>query len=161
MFVLSVLAIEYGREVFVYFRAQRVLDAAAVMGIGMMIFVAVLYGWYLPGAEYLRVSPRVADALKRQGATSAGDVIMIDYKEPSLAFYQGATIREQRQNDYLQKTDDTLRPRWLVITDRIWQKTPEPIRGRWIEVDRIRGWAYADGGNTVQVLVLRRKSALD
>jgi hypothetical protein len=156
MLVLSLLGIEYARQVWLYFRAARVTDAAAVMGIGMMLFVIVLYGWYLPAADYLRISPRVADVLRRDGATR--NVLMIDYKEPSLAFYQGGSIREQRDNDYLQKTSPLLWPKWLVITEAVWRTVPQDIRDNWLELDRVHGWAYADGGKIVDVLVLRNRA---
>jgi 4-amino-4-deoxy-L-arabinose transferase-like glycosyltransferase len=156
MLVLSLLGLEYARQVWLYFRAARVTDAAVVMGAGMMVFVIVLYGWYLPAADYLRISPRVANVLKRDGA--GRDVLMIDYKEPSLAFYQRGAVREQRANDYLQTTSPFSWPRWLVITDTVWRKVPPDLRDRWIELGRIHGWAYADGGRIVDVLVLRNRA---
>jgi 4-amino-4-deoxy-L-arabinose transferase-like glycosyltransferase len=160
MFILTILSIEYARQVWLYFRARRVLDAAAVMGIGMMAFVAVLYSWYLPRADFLRISPRVADVLIGNGATKAGDEIMIDYKEPSLAFYQGGTIREQTDDDYLVKTDPILLPPWVVVTDRIWRSMPEEARARYTVVGTVRGWWYANKGQVVDVLVLRKRADL-
>ena len=41
-----------------------------------------------------RLDPRRRTSC-RNGATDAGSVVMLDYKEPSLAFYQGGTIREE------------------------------------------------------------------
>ena len=48
-------------------------------------------------------------------------------------------------------------PRWVIITDEVWRKTPERIKGGWTELGRVRGWDYADG-RVVQVLVLRKRA---
>jgi 4-amino-4-deoxy-L-arabinose transferase-like glycosyltransferase len=159
MFILTILSIEYARQVWLYFRGRRVLDAAAVMGIGMMAFVTVLYAWYLPRADFLRISPRVAEILHSNGATTRGDEMMIDYKEPSLAFYQGGTIREQTDDEYLVKTDPILLPPWAAVTDRIWKSMPDDARVRYTVVGKAHGWWYANKGQVVDVLVLRKRSS--
>jgi 4-amino-4-deoxy-L-arabinose transferase-like glycosyltransferase len=129
-----------------------------VMGIGMMLLVAVMYGLVLPHIQSLRIAPRVADVLIRQGATRPGDAIMIDYKETSLAFYQGGTIRPQRDNQYLQHTSPDQWPRWIVLTADVWKQTPPSIQQRFDVIDTVHGWNYADGGRVVDVMVLRKRS---
>ena len=54
---------------------------------------------------------------------------MLDYKEPSLAFYQGGTLREHRATI---DTDGVLAsaPRWLVITREVWERSPKDARDR-------------------------------
>jgi hypothetical protein len=127
------------------------------MGIGFLVFVAALMGVYLPRADFLRISPRVAQILKDHGATVPGQVIMIDYKEPSLAFYQGGTIREQRLNRFLVETPPQDWPRWIVLTDRIWRDTPAEIQAQWDILGSVRGINYAGGGRWVEVMVLQQQ----
>ena len=61
---------------------------------------------------------------------AARDVQMMGYKEPSLAFYQGGTIREQSENDFLIKHPQSEWPKWLVIRQDLWDKTPAEIQQR-------------------------------
>ena len=115
------------------------------MGGGMMALCAVAFGLYLPRRQYLRTSVRVADTLRRHTATGPGEVIMLDYKEPSLAFYEGGTIRE---NPNLVLTDKLLQsaPPWMVITRDVWQspKTEEAARRKLEVVQTVRGLDIAE-----------------
>lgn len=155
--LLTVMSVEYARSVLRFFKAARVLDAAAAMGLGMMLVVAVIYGVYFPSATFLHVSPQVAQILRDEGAVDAGDVVMIDYKEDSLGFYQGGTIRRQN-NDYLVRTERWDWPRWVVITDRIWKTMPKSIQDEFDELATVRGWWYVKGLKKVDVMVVRKKS---
>lgn len=151
---LALAALAFGVAVFVAFLRQRVTAGLLVMGIGMAAVYAVLYGLYLPSAGVLRVSARAAEILSRVGATGMGDAIMLDYKEPSLAFYQGGTIRE---NSAMVLSHELLDagPPWLVVTAEVWEKTPADVRARVEVVDSVRGLAYADGGRVVEVMMVR------
>jgi 4-amino-4-deoxy-L-arabinose transferase-like glycosyltransferase len=80
MIAVSLVALAYAYEVYIHFSRRRPLDAAAIMGVGMLLFVTMLYGMYLPHAPFLRISPRVAQVLIDHDATRRGDAIMIDYK---------------------------------------------------------------------------------
>jgi 4-amino-4-deoxy-L-arabinose transferase-like glycosyltransferase len=153
--IFSVLTAEYGRNVYVAMRAGRPLVASGIMGVGMFVLVIVLHVGFLPAAGFLQVSRRVADVLKANGATVPGEEIMIDYKEPSLAFYQGGTIREESRDDYLATVDPIFWPRWIVVTDSVWEKTPEEKKKLLEEIGTVRGWDYA-GKGVVEVKVLRR-----
>lgn len=160
MAILTVLAFEYGRSVWRFFNAHRVLDAAATMGIGMLIIVAVLYGLYFPNATFLHISHQIARVLKDEGATYPGDVVMIDYKEDSLAFYQGGTIRRQGDHLFLLTSEPWEWPRWIVLTDRVWQLVPPAVQGQFDIVKTVRGLWYVKGSKIVDVHVIRRKSVL-
>jgi 4-amino-4-deoxy-L-arabinose transferase-like glycosyltransferase len=153
--VFTVLAAEYGRNVYVAMRAARPLVASGIMGVGMFVLVIILHVGFLPAAGFLQVSRRVAEVLKANGATTAGDEIMIDYKEPSLAFYQGGTIREESRDDYLATVDPIFWPRWIVVTEEVWEKTPAEKRRLLEEMGMVRGWDYA-GKGVVEVKVMRR-----
>ncbi len=160
MILLPILSLEYARSVYIHFRAARPLDAAAVMGIGMAILVTICYGLYLPNAPFLRMPQQVADVLIDEGATHRGDAMMIDYKEMSLAFYQGGTIRPQRDNDFLINTLPLEWPRWIVISEAVWKRMPDAVQKRLEVVRTVRGLNYAGddeaGHHVFNVLVLRK-----
>jgi hypothetical protein len=155
---VAIVGFEYARSVLVSFRAGKPVYAAAVMGVGMMLLVALLYGAWLPRIPAIRLSTRVADVLRAEGATQPGDAIMIDFKEPSLAFYQGGTIREESRNNYLtEETRTAFWPPWIVMTRRIWDGLPHQVQSKWDVVAGERGWWYASKGRPVEVLVIRKR----
>jgi hypothetical protein len=94
---------------------------------------------------------------------------MIDYKEPSLAFYQGGTIREADTPDLLRKTPGD-QPHWAVITRTAWDAIPAKFKDvanntagqpftagpHWRIIDSQRGWEYADRGRVVELLVIQK-----
>jgi 4-amino-4-deoxy-L-arabinose transferase-like glycosyltransferase len=137
------------------FWKQRPLDAARVMGLGTLAFVVCATAAFAAQAQFLDVSRRVAEVLIREGATGPGAVQMIDYKEASLGFYQGGTIREENDNTLLLRGNEPSWPRWLVITDRIWEPVPQDVRDRWHVVETVSGFNLAKG-KRVNVMVLRR-----
>jgi len=155
LLIFSVLVGEYVRNVFVAVRAGKPLVAAGGMGVGMFILVIVLHVGFLPEATFLQVSRRTGAILNADGATTAGDEIMIDYKEPSLAFYQGGTIREESRDDYLTTVDPIFWPRWIVVTEDVLKKTPDEKTHMLEEIGSVRGWDYA-GKGIVEVKVMRR-----
>jgi 4-amino-4-deoxy-L-arabinose transferase-like glycosyltransferase len=126
-------------------------------GMAMLMAVTALYALVLPHVRQLRISPRVADILIDQNATHPGDAIMIDYKEPSLAFYQGGTIREQRDKNFLQNTPSSDWPRWIVLTREIWDAWPQAIKDQLQIVGDVNGLNYADGWRKEDVIVLRKR----
>src|SRR5439155_2010520 len=109
----------------------------------------------------LRLSVGIARILNHNGVgakeTHPGDVQMMGYKEPSLAFYQGGTIREQSENDLLTKHSPTDWPKWLVIRQDLWDKTPAEIQQQWDVIGSSKGIDIADKGRTWTVYVLRKK----
>src|SRR5205823_2169303 len=98
MIILTASGICYSAAVFILFLGRRLAAAAATMGGGMAIIIAILYAFYLPSAEFLWLPRRVAQVLQDEGATHRGDVIMIDYREDSLPYYQGGTILAAEEN---------------------------------------------------------------
>jgi 4-amino-4-deoxy-L-arabinose transferase-like glycosyltransferase len=124
-------------------------------GAGMGVIYVVLFGVYLPSADALRVSIRTAEILRREGATAPGAAVMMDYKEPSLAFYQGGTIRENSAMVLSHALVDGP-ARWWVITDEVWERTPGDVRERLEFVGLVSGIAYADGRG-VNVVVVRER----
>jgi 4-amino-4-deoxy-L-arabinose transferase-like glycosyltransferase len=159
--ILTVLAVVYAVAIYHAFRRGRPLGAATIMGIGMLLIVLVMYVGYFPNAAFLKTSQRVANALREAGATNA---IMIDYKEDSLPWCEGGTIRPQRDDDFLLHHPPDSWPRFIVLTGEVWRKTPFEIQRQFDVLDMVRGWDYSDHlpttpgpGRVVDVFVLRKK----
>jgi hypothetical protein len=124
------------------------------MGLGMLGYVFVLYTWVFPVSQYMRLSERVAATIPHD--LPPGAAVMIDYKEPSLAFYQGGAIREA-DDTYFARTPSAAWTPWVVITQQAWSQVPAAAKQSYEEVSRTKGWNYADGGRIVEVLVLRKR----
>jgi 4-amino-4-deoxy-L-arabinose transferase-like glycosyltransferase len=156
MVVLTVLTVVYATAIYHALRRARPLLASAIMGSGMLLIVLVMYVGYLPNAAFLRTSPRIADVLHDAHATNP---VMIDYKEDSLPWYEGGTIRAQRDNDFLLHNPPEVWPQYLVLTGEVWRRTPFDLQQKFqvLGGHPIRGWAYSDNGRVVDVFVLRKK----
>ena len=155
--VFAVTTLAFAGCVVGAFLRRRLVAGLLTMGVGMAVVYAVLFGLYLPSAGALRVSPRVADLLHQAGATGGppGEAVMLDYKEPSLAFYQGGTIREASAMSLSHALLDGT-ARWFVLTDAVWARTPDAVRRRVEVVGSVRGIAYANG-RVVEVSVVRKR----
>ncbi len=164
LWTFTIVGIIYAIVVFLLVRARRFARALAVMGIGMLIMILIASVLYLPNAQFLRTSIHIANVLQRLGATEPGSVIMMDYKEPSLAFYQGGTIREQKTTFLREKHWDQW-PRWIVMTRQAWDNAPAEARDRLKVVKDpelpFRGWSYGDGGRTVEVMVVEKRAGIE
>jgi hypothetical protein len=153
--VLLVVGVAFVATVLACFLRRQPRDALLAMGVGMTALYVVLFGAYLPRADFLRVSSRTADILRDHGGKEPGSAEMMDYKEPSLAFYQGGTIRE---NSAMSLSHELLDggPAWWVITDDVWRKTPNDVRIQVEPVGSVSGLAYADG-RVANVMVVRKR----
>ena len=131
------------------------------MGGGMIAMMALLFGLFVPRIESLRLSPRIAEILKQNGgdasATKPGDVQMIAYKEPSLAFYQGGTIREQSKNDFLITHPIADWPKFVVIREDAWKKMPADVTTNLDVLGEVRGIDLPDSGRMWTVMVAKKK----
>ena len=129
--------------VVVSLRPRRVGLVLATLGLVAPLVAAVGYGRVAPRLPPLTVSPRAAQALADAGARSA---VMVDYKEPSLAWYaalRGITAREADdvgEAAFAVTTRDALPPGWDAVA----------------ELPTLR---YNDGGRRAAVVVARRPPA--
>jgi hypothetical protein len=159
--LLAIVGVAYGGFVFACFVRRRPGMGLIAMGGGMIAVMALIFGLYLPRAEFLRLSVDLGETLKRNGGgasdTRPGDVQMIAYKEPSLAFYQGGTIREQSENDFLLTHPPDQWPRFLVIREDIWSRMPADVKAKWDDLGSSRGLDLADKARTWTVHVLRKR----
>jgi hypothetical protein len=158
--LLTGVAVIFAVVVFGLFKTRRLASAAVAMGVGTLAVFIVLGTAYLPHAEFIRISSNVADILKRR-PIPPGDAIMIDYKEPSLAFYQGGTLVEQPANRFLETTPPARWPMWIVMPKTLWDAMPSEIRSQLdIVAPPVRGINYAgkiDRRQAVEILVVRKK----
>jgi 4-amino-4-deoxy-L-arabinose transferase-like glycosyltransferase len=137
----------------------RVRLAVARMGVRMLICCAIAWGLVLPSLDFLQIPRRVAAALAAAGATPHDRTVMIDYKEPSLAFYQGGTIEEIPDKMYLPDRSRSNWPRWIVTDRRVWELMPPRIQHALRIVAVVHGLNYADGMRIEDVLVIKNPSA--
>jgi 4-amino-4-deoxy-L-arabinose transferase-like glycosyltransferase len=141
-------------------RHPRLAPGLIALGVGTLALWSVAWTIFLPRAQFLRLSIRAAGVLRQEGATGRGEAVMVDYKEPTLAFYQGGTIREGSQRELTHAVLDRSPP-WLVITADLWQRAPIDVRARLTVYARFRGIAYADEGRWVEVMVVRVREKED
>ena len=140
-----------------WMRRNRPAKQLFILAAAMFAVIAVGYGLILPHISMLRASINTANVLISEGATHRGDVIMIDSKEPSLAFYQCGTIPEQRDNQFLEHHTAADWPRWIVLTGDVWKPVPQTIKDQLDVISTAHGLDIADGMRIVDVLVLRRR----
>ncbi len=156
MVVLSASGLAFGVVVAALVWRERLTAAAVALPAFTLATVAVAVGLYLPRADFLRLAPRVAAVLRQRGATAPGDAVMLDYKEPGLAWAQGGTIREARHLWFTPAQAAQLPP-WLVMTDDVWDHAPPDLRHDWDVVADEYGLSYADRGRWVHALVVHRR----
>jgi 4-amino-4-deoxy-L-arabinose transferase-like glycosyltransferase len=153
---LTAFGLIYGTTVAALFWSRQIRSALVAMGGGSLGMAVLLFAVYLPQSQPLRLPIRVADVLVSHGVTHPHEAVMFEYKEPSLAFYQGGTIREY--NESLQQfASQTGKPSWIVIPKWVWDEAPSQTRDAFEQVaPPIRGLDYSDAGKTVDVMVLHR-----
>jgi 4-amino-4-deoxy-L-arabinose transferase-like glycosyltransferase len=156
MAALSILGIVLGGSILIAFKSRRTAAGCVIMGIGTMLFVIVAYGWYLPDAGFLRLSPRIAAVLKDHHVDQRGQVIMMRYMEPSLAFHQGGTIREAGDLTLAARWLSQLPP-WIVVEKGVFDQAPAEMRDQFEIVADLFGLAYADRSTWMHVLVIKRR----
>jgi 4-amino-4-deoxy-L-arabinose transferase-like glycosyltransferase len=157
MGVVSIAAALFAILIFILFARRRILAAAYTMAAAMFVLLSLLFTLYLPQARFLHLSEAAGAYLQSIGATTPGDIYMIDYKEDSLPFYQGGTIRPQGKNTFLAVEPPEKWPAYLVITREIWNNTPDSAKARLEVLQTFRGWAYAAKGRVVDVMVVKKK----
>jgi 4-amino-4-deoxy-L-arabinose transferase-like glycosyltransferase len=156
MAIVTLAAVFFAVLVFIRFAQQKIASAAYSMAAAMLELMALLFGTYLPSARFLHLSEEVGSYLQTIGATKLHEIEMIDYKEDSLPFYQGGTIRPQRLNPFLNKEPPENWPTYLVITREIWDKTSDSAKSHLQVLKTFHGLAYAAKGRVVDVMVVKK-----
>jgi hypothetical protein len=155
MKAFTIAGVIYAALVLLRFRQRRIQRAAIVMGVGMAFMILILYGMILPHLGFLQLSERMAYDLNARGAYGQL-VATIGYDEPSLSFYQGGGTRGQ-DDAYLQKVPPAQWPRWIVITQPLWNIVPPNLQ----ELLRLRcsetGLNYAHNGQWETLLLMQKR----
>jgi hypothetical protein len=133
---------------------RRIESATVIMAFGMFLLVALLFSAYFPQAPFLHLPQQVASKLRELDATKEGDVVMTVYAEPSLAFYQGGTIRP-RPDDYLFTEAPERWPRWVVTFRDTYANLPDDRRELLHPVATFHGLNYNEPFGITDVLILR------
>ena len=155
LMTLGIIGCFFAGAIVYFFLKQRAGSALLSMGFGSLAIAAVLFGIYFPLAKPLRISIQIAQILKRVDAVHRGDALMLDYKEPSLAFYQGGTIREA---DHARPVMEHLQsaPPWLVLTRGVWNEaTPQQRAKLQVIGEPAIGLNYSDSLRPTEVFVAR------
>jgi 4-amino-4-deoxy-L-arabinose transferase-like glycosyltransferase len=154
---LSAFAIIAGTIFCRLFLTGRPKAGLIAMGLASMGMTVLLFVVYLPQSQPLRLPVRVAEVLVAHDVVHPHQAVMFEYKEPSLAFYQGGTIREYNAS-LAQLGSSPNEPRWAVIPKWVWDQATPDTRSRFdVVAPSLVGWDYSDAGKTADVMVLRRR----
>jgi len=134
---------------------KKFFRGALIGGGAMALGMAILFGAVLPRRLPLAASREIGRELSDLGAGGATRVAMIDYREPSLAFYQGGGAWESAAND-LSKPQP---PQWAVITAEAWDGLAQSVRDDYQTLGpRVPVWMYNDKWRSSQLLIIRKKT---
>ena len=126
--IASAVAIVWAGALAWAWGTSRLRTGVIVAGTGMALTAVFAYATWLPQVEMFQTSQRVAAALERVGAESA---IMVDYKEPSLAWsaaLRGVELREADQEQLATTTG------FAVVRRGPHLARPPAVRERWTVV---------------------------
>ncbi len=129
----------------------RVRRGCRDVGVAMTLVVAVMYTVWLASVPDLTVSRRVAEELERLGAPSAA---MIEYKEPSLAWYANVAEMEVSTQTPASLAGDQWR--FAVITRGEFGRLSPEVAERWQIRSSIGVRLYNDSLRAEEVLVIER-----
>src|SRR5207249_3403602 len=91
--VFTGIGILYALAVPLLWYTRRIAAATMLMGFGMTLAIAILFGLYFPSATFLRLPEIVGTKLRELEPDDDVEVMMIGFTEPSLIFYKGGRIR--------------------------------------------------------------------
>jgi 4-amino-4-deoxy-L-arabinose transferase-like glycosyltransferase len=161
MVALSVAAVVYAGIVFSLLRSRRVAAGFIVMGCGSLLIFALIFTLFLPRARFLQTSERLAAIIRADGAKPSDAVKMIEYKEPSLAYYRDGSIVEERLERYFDETPASQWPKYAVLPKTVFDRITLAVAKELRQIGpTVRGLDYAgkiDGRRVIDVLVVKPK----
>lgn len=160
MIALSTAAALYAAIVFDLLRSKRAAGFMA-MGLGSFVLFALIFTLFLPKARFLQTSERLAAIIKADGAKPNDEVKMIEYKEPSLAYYRDGSIVEERLVRYFDETPRSQWPKYAVLPKTVFDRITPAVAKVLEQVGpTVRGLDYAgkiDDRRVIDVLVVKPK----
>lgn len=150
--VMMLAGLIYAIVVLSFIWHKKPRHALLSMGIGFWVLAMLLFAAYLPSADFLRISPNIADILNRH---HVADARMIGYEEQSVAFYDRGLI-DELPNRVL-RGPVAQWPSWLVMSQKIYQHLPADKARQLTIVGKTRGIQYAKNPKPVEVLVVRKR----
>jgi hypothetical protein len=149
-----ILGIPYAAIVLIAFIRRRITIAVSLMAGGMAVLIAAIFGWILPSLPWLDASRQIGDELNKLGAGGKTQVAMIDYREPSLAFYQGGGAREIDARKLAGPTS----PQWAVITTDGWSRLPPAVQANYETIGPAHpALIYNDGRQFKWLLIIHKR----
>jgi hypothetical protein len=95
----------------------------------------------------------IGGELQALGAGRDTPVAMTDYREPSLAFYQGGGAFESNLGDLTAEKS----PQWAVVTAQGFASLPDSVHTKYrIVTTPLRTLVYNDGWDFVDLVIVRR-----
>jgi len=152
-----------------WFYTRRPLHACLWMGSTFLLLVGLFYGWVLPRSYFLHPSSRTAAILAQHNGVNApiGEVKVLVYqipgqrplgfRDPTLPYYQGGTIRELIGERILETLPPEQWPRLMVITDQIWNIFDPEVREQLEILGTVRAFLYAGDQSITDLKVVTRK----
>jgi 4-amino-4-deoxy-L-arabinose transferase-like glycosyltransferase len=123
----------------------------AIMGGAMAFIAAIAFAVILPGFSSLAASRTIGRELASLGAGGSVTVAMIDYREPSLAFYQGGGARESSMSAISSPNP----PNWAVITTDAWARLSTNVHNNYQIMDHpVPAALYNDGWRTTRLIIV-------
>lgn len=141
-----------------FIRRKQLLPAAGVMGLGFWAAIALAFGVYWPATPSLTLSRRVGEGVRALREARPGPARMVVFKEPSVAFYEGGTIRELR--DAATLANAASRPRWLIVDAQRWLHQPFAVRGGWTVAQTFHGLNLASDGMRPRTILILENTPL-
>ncbi|HEY1684529.1 MAG TPA: hypothetical protein VGG19_07190, partial [Tepidisphaeraceae bacterium] len=149
--IIVLVGLAYAIFVLSLFWKGRLVAGINAMGIGFAIFVIALFALYLPQAEFLRISPNLADILNARHIQSAG---MIGYEEESLAFYDAGEI-DSLPSKGLHESPQTWPP-YIVISSDVYDRLPPTIQNHLTILARTTGINYTKSIKPIEVFIAQK-----
>ena len=134
-------------------RRKRLLAAAGTMGVAFWTVIAFAFGVFWPLTPSLTLARRVGTELRSLQLGESGTARIVNFREPSVEFYQGGTMRGVVDPSTLAAFAE--RPRWLIVDGKSWPDQPFAVRAGWTARRTYRGLNFVtDGLSQREILIL-------
>jgi len=154
--VFTSIGILYALAVPILWYTRRIAAAAILMGFGMILAIAILFGLYFPAAKFLRLPETVGTKLRELEPDENVEVIMVGFTEPSLVFYKGGRIRP-RPDNFLLENSSNVWMGWIVLTQDVYDALPPERQSHLEQIASYHGFNYNIPMRPLTVIIARRR----